>query len=280
MRTSPLSTEARIFAKDVLREVNRREKLGAPILAGRKSAATWGDASSALGRYIVGDASPVKTAKIVLERVQQLQKLDSSDRGFVILTWSSHGRRAHLDVRTMTSGLHPLVGVDNERGVMVEKHLLMVGRQKNFAMVGLTSAHMSEHAISRMFERSHGTAVAGMVGVIALAGVVADIVCGRPSLRRSEINIGIGDVILSGSLRTANMTLQGGSSAVIDFLDIRTVLPVAWCTEMQRQQAAVLTVLARKILDQEVEYPLSADYAADVPFIARREDFVTLSATR
>ena len=98
MRQSPgkLSTEARIYAKNLAYEIARRERIGAPALDPGGKATTWRDAQVALRHAFMDEGSPPRRVKLLDAAATRLERLPPSDRGFRIALFWEGNRQATI----------------------------------------------------------------------------------------------------------------------------------------------------------------------------------------
>ena len=191
MKQSPgkLSTEARIYAKNLAYEIARRERIGAPMLDPDGKATTWREAHEALRQAFMGEGSPSRRVKLLDAAAARIERLSSSDRGFRIALLGEGNRQASvLDLRMLVHGPHPLEGLEHERGATALCATFTTKRSKREAFDIIPSVYLSDHTIGRLRERAEqwSTPEAGFAA-LHVATVAADLA--RPNHRLSYFKL-------------------------------------------------------------------------------------------
>ena len=127
-----IPTESRIFASRYAREMRRLERLHAGKLAPGTS--TWGKAVVALGDRVEAEASSVKRAVIIAKATAYLQGLTIEEATHTMYGFSIASRAAGLCFSTVSAGLHPLEGVDEE-GLSIMQQCLTCDRRGAFTVI-------------------------------------------------------------------------------------------------------------------------------------------------
>src|SRR5262245_1324928 len=108
MSSVPMSTEERVYARQVMREVKRREPIGAAAF----KASSWEEGCMALFNRIERDGESAFTANAVMATRKRLEAIPQTDRGFAL------PRKNTFELITLTAGGHTLtVMEDLEEGV-------------------------------------------------------------------------------------------------------------------------------------------------------------------
>ncbi|TPI65035.1 hypothetical protein FJ417_00160 [Mesorhizobium sp. B3-1-7] len=256
-----ITTEGRIFARQVGREVKRRELIGASAISNGNEREFWPAAKWIIGR-LDADTSPVKRVACLQAVAARLRAVPDHDRGaFVDIVRFDGKRSCELMFTTLVADGHPMEAMTGrEEGVTAQCHYFKVGRTGLDFNVGVVTAYASAHALGRLCERGrrpveidYGIAFVGLCG---RAGVFLST---DKRLWRAEINIALNDdLVATGSTKVA-----GQGEVTSTFFDCRTVLPRDACDGEQIAQAdAFGQVLEGK------------STVAAIPFLARPNDFV------
>jgi hypothetical protein len=268
MSNIPLSTEARIFARQVIREVKRREPIGASAFAG-KPVKTWPEATFPLFERISRDIG-VFTQQAIASTRKRLDNLPETDRGYVC--GGSSTPSTYLDMVTLHGDDHTLTVMEGlEEAVIVQRHCydLRFARGAD-AFSGIVTANVSEHVFGRFYERSTNRPdVKTGVSLALVCGHIGMVAMSDKRLGHSEINFMTDGVMLTGSMKVSR---HAGGGPVTAFFDCRTVLPMSAVNEQQIEQALVVEACC---------FGGQADVAS-IPLIARRQDYVleTLAASK
>jgi hypothetical protein len=249
-----LSTEGRIYAQQLMREVKRREAIGAAAF----KAKTWDEGATRLFNRVTTDWS-IFTENVVHQTHKRLMAIPEGDRGF-----SLNGNT--FDMVTLTAGGHTLtVMEDLEDGIIAQRQTFMSGNISACIVV----ANISTHALGRFKERTtypitieDGMALAGVCGYIGMMAA------SQPHLVRSEINLLTDGCMVTGSMKVAGYP---GTEIATACFDCRTALPLEACTEEQFKQSEAI----RACINHNAKMK-------DIPYIERRTDFVleTLAASK
>lgn len=253
MTNIPLTTEGRIYARQVLREVKRREPIGASAFGAGSNVSTWDAGTSAMFRRMAKGID-VFTKNALLNTQKRLQAIPREDRGYVL-------NRHAFDLVTLTAGGHTLTAIEDlEEGIIVQRHHL----EGDPYYVGMVLSNISEHALGRYYERSVGkpdvqTGIDLAYGTCGQLGMYA---ASQAHLGNSQIYIPIDDdLYVTGSMKIG--TYPDGKWATA-FFDCRTVLPAEALDPPHIEQANIIW---------EVLGGGTAE-AKDIPALPRRPDFV------
>jgi hypothetical protein len=254
MSNVPLTTEGRIFARQVWREFQQREPKDASLFAG-KTVTTWEEAIFPLYERGWRDPRGPFTHNAMASAAKRLMTSPSADRCFLF----NDDRYDLLTVHASDS--HTLTVMDGEReqALIVQQHPFKQG------CCGITVANVSDHALGRLYERTDPkpTLRDGVVFVIMCGHIGAEIATQR-HLVHSDICLNLGD----GNVAMGNVKLsdQGKTGRALAWFDCRTVLPEKACTEAQLEQAQVLNaVLSRRDHVSNVRHiPMRPDYVMSV----------------
>ena len=255
---SPISTEGRIFARQVIREVIQCERVGSDVLW--PGAESWPQALSGLVGAIHSDISPIKRAALIKAAAWQVVAIPGARQ----LSQIVRGRSASLEFLTLHAddGGHPIEALEGmERSVVVQFHRLKCTRSQRDTHFGTVVACVSDHALGRLHDRSSATFSVRDGKAVAFACGVAGLLASTDlRLSESELSLAIGNVVATGSMKVA---VCPGSNRATAFFDVRTVLPTDACNDPQMAQA---TAVARIVLD--------GGRTSEIAFIPRRQDFV------
>jgi hypothetical protein len=278
---APLPTESRIFADRYRRDLKRREAVLAERIApGTK---TWSDALAALFERIDRAGSPIKRASLI-QRLTEYLNDSIPDGAHFLLDHGGGQRSAGLMFATLSAGEHPLVGV-NEEGVNIVQHMVLSRRNGTItASSGADLAFISKHAIGRLHERGHNLSDMKATCVLACVGILG--VLTRSSVKHIDSGLALhyDDTLIVGSLKHALQQMEGGGERRYNgtFFDVRTALPAdeVRSREMLEQGAYATRAVASWLDDRGVSKALTQKLADTIPFLPRREDYTSLTATR
>jgi len=211
----PISTEARIFVRQLTRDIQARERLGAGLLA--PGCTTWEQAFKTFMYSMRGIGSVRKgTAlfKAAIIRLGEAQK----ERACFVNSYLRRSRSAIFEVVTYEVAKHPLVP-DNKEGVLVRVYYCRLQRNGRLSTGARKLAFMSWHALARMAARSS-------VDIFEAGSVAA--FCGFAGLIMSEsekhLNTSLAyatqDMTVVGVLRHAVL-----ETSAYSFFDVLTALP-------------------------------------------------------
>ena len=154
---SGVSTEGRVFAAQLTRDLAERELAGSAALA--PGAKGWQPAFKAFGETIGKSGSPVKAGKLFKAGIERLKRAQAGGACFI----NSHmcrSRSGGFELLTWERAKHPLTNIGNE-GILIRSYLCLL--QRNGCIRGARSrlAFCSWHALARMRERSKIDAAKG-----------------------------------------------------------------------------------------------------------------------
>jgi len=281
MARESVSTEGRIFARQLAREAKRREAVGAMALG---NALTYDNAAIATLKLFHQCDGPVKTIIAMRKVIKRLEQVPADDRSFYFPPGASEfrgKRQAILTIYTLMHGCHPISSI--ETGILVSRHTYYSSRRMLSARVSDELAFISDHTLGRLHERaddSWGTSsVFGLSGMLALIGEIgmgmALVHNDRPG---TQLNVVVSQMMLTGSMRHVKKTDPGGSYFQ-PFFDVRTALPVDanGVSDEQRSQAKYINTLINACITNDVPMQFLADgkLVEEIPYIERREDYIT-----
>src|SRR5262245_32546531 len=256
--TDPISTEGRIFARQLAREAHRRELIGAKVLGGKDN---WTDASLQAMQMIRDAKGPVRAMNVVRKLIDRLTDVPIDDRSYMFPpgTYFMSKRQAIVTLFTLEYGKHPIV---QETGILVRRHLYHTARKSVAGRVCDEMVFISDHTLGRLHERStdgvwyNPMRVFGLAGLLAMAGEIGFYMArlheNKPG---SQINIPIEDTILTGSMRHINKVDAAGPYFQ-PFFDVRTMLPEGRELPNQRKQATIIWQIIKRAIDENA--PLAA----------------------
>jgi hypothetical protein len=262
-----ITTEGRIFARQVGREVKRRELIGALAISNGNEKELWPAVKWIVGR-LDADTSPVRRVACLKAVAARLGSVPDGNRGaFVDILRFDGKRTCELMVTTLLSDDHPMEAMTGlEAGITLQCHYFKIGRTGRDLRVGVVAAYASAHALGRLHERArHQVDINDGIGFLRVCGRAGVFASTDKRLWRAEINIALNDdLVATGSTRVA-----GQGEVASTFFDCRTVLPRDACGGEQIAQAdAFGQVLQGKAT------------AAAIPFLVRPSDFVLESLKR
>lgn len=227
MSLDPVSTEGRIFAAQLTRELAKREREGAALLA--PGSTSWHDAMHGFAKSLSKQPSPTKAARSfrdTLARLRQAQKLGAC----FLNCFQRRSRSAYFELLVWEVAQHPLTGTGND-GVLVKVYGVRLQRRGCIRVGSSRLAFIGWHALARMRERS-------AVDLFSAEGIVAGIGFAGLLMRESDphlntsISYATEDMTAVGVLRHA--INEGGTS--YGFFDVLTALPADADKPYQRRQ--------------------------------------------
>jgi hypothetical protein len=173
----PRSTEARLFARQVAREVKRRERvLALKLMQGLRPRqaqryaqhVTVKDASWAHGLTPLmvdfrrlKESAPKKRFQLLKRVAQWLDDIPLADRGYALRAsfsktrFSGQPRYGGVSLITLVADDHPMQAMTGqEEGIVAHWHGLRVERGGGgLGIVGYLQAYVSSHALERLYDR-------------------------------------------------------------------------------------------------------------------------------
>jgi len=281
MRPTParLTTEARIYAKNIAYEIDRRERVGAPLLDPSGKATTWRDAHRALRYAFMDEGSAPRRVKLLEAVANRLERLVASDRGFRIALQTEGNRQAMIfDLRMLVHGTHPLEGLEHENGVIALCATFTTKRSKCEAHDLVPSVYLSDHTIGRLRERSAlmSTPEAGLVA-LHIATVAADLA--RPNHRLSFSRLSSLSCAIEGGILTGAMRRSPVEHGTVPMWDVRTLLGDDFKLDPAtvEQASQVAELVTRVLVGGEDWMTISRQSLSNgaIGFVEPREDHVT-----
>ncbi|RUU09126.1 hypothetical protein EOD10_26010 [Mesorhizobium sp. M7A.T.Ca.TU.009.01.3.2] len=256
-----ITTEGRIFARQVGREVKRRELVAASAISNGNEKELWPAVKWIVGR-LDADTSPVKRVACLQAVAARLRSVPDGDRGaFVDISRFDGKRTCELMFTTLLADDHPMEAMTGlEAGITLQCHYFKIGRTGPDLRVGVVAAYASAHALGRLYERArHQVEISYGIGFLRLCGRAGVFASTDKRLWRTEINIALNDdLVATGSTRVAGQGDVAGT-----FFDCRTVLPRDACDGEQIAQADGFA----QVLEGKAT-------VAEIPFLVRPNDFV------
>jgi hypothetical protein len=280
----PLSTEARIFASRLRREVKRREAVGAKALGGKS---TWPDATSMALDTFMDAPGPVKAVKVMKQAMARLVAVSKEDQSFTFPPGTNGvlgSRQAILTLYTVEHENHPIS--HKETGIVVRRHVYHNARKMGYGRIMDELAFISDHTLGRLYERSDDESwieprrVFGLTSLLAMVGEIGySMAHAHPEKVASQLNLAVEGYLLTGSMRHIRKEDASGATYFQPFFDVRTTLPEGAGTYKQREQALAITAIVRACMDQEMSVITVLEKNPDlmdmVPYIERRDDYIT-----
>ena len=264
-----VSTEGRIFAARVTREIVAREAEGASLLA--PGCTRWQDAFIKFARTLQTIPSPVKCAKYFHETCASLQLAQSRGVCFVN-AYLSRSRSGFMEVLTYERSTHPLVEEKGKDGIAVTRYLASVRRSGKIRIAfGTPSAFVSWHALARMAERSP-VDIFEASGIVAGCGIAGILMRKSEKHQGSSISLTTEHMICVGTLRYAE-----NEEARYGFFNVLTALPYDvpdWHLQERAQGCEVAEAIRQYVRSDDANPRGYSDKVPVLPF--RKSDYVTL----
>jgi len=238
-----MSTEARIFARQLAREVRRRERIGAGMLW--PGAADWNQATSCLLKDFFKRGSPIKRIEMLKRANDRVESVADADVSFMTMGSFANRRRGRFGIMTLLEGDHPLIDAGAERGFIVTWHAYEVTRPGDGGITALPFAYASAHALGRFFDRAHRHPdIDEGIAFLKLCGAVGWEVGHRKELWKSGITVPLGpgdwDLYAVGSARPVTRKTKLKGKITTPMFDCRTVLERQMLSAEEQCQAAAL----------------------------------------
>jgi hypothetical protein len=261
-----IATEGRIFVAQLVREIRRREVIGANALSpGTK---VWRDAVFAFRRSLKNADGPVKAAKLLRAARERLQIGQRQGACFINFS-QARSRSGNFEFLTWEAAKHPLLN-EGYDGIIVRAYFCMLQRNgSGIAGPRARLAFISWHALARMHERS-SVDIFTAKGVVAACGVVGYLLQESAKHANTEINFATDDMLCTGRLRFAS----SDEGHQYRFFDVSTVLPLDEVPVAKRDQGvAIAWAVHDYIISDDPDPRGRADAIAVLP--CRDDDFVS-----
>jgi hypothetical protein len=277
-----ISTEGRVFAAQVSRELKRRERIGAskmvstlrPKYADRYAKhisvreARWPHGFHLLMRDFGKLSGPKNRIGLLRKASGWFDAIPQEDRGFSMhmrserKRFSSAPRDATLILITLEPTTHPLaIMVEHgEEGVQAMRHEFRVTPSRDDASIAEVLAYVCSHALGRLCERWTAPVpptVADGLRFLNFCWKAAETASGRRELAESGINFPFypdgkdsEPLFAEGCMRVSE---DRQAERVCHWFDVRTVLTRDMLEPAQYQQAVALAKLAIGDTDAQVE---------------------------
>jgi len=260
-----IPTESRIFVAQLIREIRKRENIGADALSpGTK---TWREALIALTRCLESADGPVKAARLLQAAYERLRIGQRQGACFVNF-FQTRSRSGSFEILTWEVAKHPLLNAGYD-GIFVRAWFCLLQRNGGgVAGPRARLAFISWHALARMQQRSTVDIFAAG-DVVAACGVVGYVMQESPKHAHSEINYAIENMICTGRLRCAT-----DERDQYRFFDVATVLPLDEVSIAKRNQGLAISQMVHAYLISKDADPRGcADKIAVLP--CREDDYVS-----
>lgn len=277
-----ISTEGRIFARVLSREIKRREAIGANAMF--KGDTTWVHAAYHLMDEVFNAPGPGKAVKVMDAVYARMKRISPDDKSFLYPPGSISrfsNRQACWTVYTMEYGPHPIV--KNETGILIRRHYYYSSRKVINTRTNDELAFVSDHTLGRLHDRSEEGKwnspgyIIGLAGILGLAGEIGHCMAHHYNDREgTQLNLAVSDVTLTGTMRHVMKTDKNGDGHFQPFFDVRTSLPD--CSVEQRRQAlAVSTLITHAVkLDTSVMVLMNdPEVMKQIPYLQKREDYIS-----
>jgi hypothetical protein len=275
---APLPTTSRIFADRYRRDLKKREAaISDRIAPGTK---TWGDALYAFFDRIDKAGSPIKRAAMIKRLSVYLNDNVGEGTHFILDQGGQH-RSAGVLFATLSAGVHPLVGVEEE-GVNIAHHYVMSRRNGAIsASSGTDIAFISRHAIGRLHERGHSLTDNKASCVLACVGILGLLTRGSSKHVNGGLCLQYDDTLIVGSLKHALQRVgDDGRKVNGTVYDVRTALLTEEVnSQAMREQGIHATIAVAKWLDNRGIGRENEALAESIPYMPRREDYASQNAT-
>jgi hypothetical protein len=260
---TPISTEGRVFAAQLTRDLHARELAGAEALA--PGSKTWQDAFRNFGFACSKAGSPSKVAKMFRGAVTRMLEAQTKSACWVNF-FSQRSRSANFEVLTYEVLPHPLTGEGN-KGIVVKAYTCFSQRTGRIAIgKGDNVAFVSWHALGRMKERSNTVDIFAANGIAALCGIAGVLMRESKKHINTEINFAVEDMLCTGVLRYAD----DDDNTWLGFYDVITALPIDEAAPKKIDQGCAIAWAVHNYVNSKDADPTGyGDKIAVLPFHER-----------
>jgi hypothetical protein len=265
-----ITTEGRVFAAQLTRDLLARERLGAGTLW--PGAKTWRDACQSLGNAIAAADGPIKavdTLKAARNRVRAIK----DERTCYVNLFFNRSRSAFYEIMTFEVAKHPITEEGNA-GVLVQNYFFHLRRRGQVTCAYRAVAFVSWHALGRMRERSEIDMMFAATGAVPICGIAGLVMTNSSKHVNTEINLAYGDMLCTGVLRSVPNRQVNGYEHHFLFYDVLTVLPFDEALPHRRAQGdSVLAIVRNYIKSSD---PITHGLADAIPVLPfRPTDYVS-----
>jgi hypothetical protein len=216
-----ISTEGRIFAAQVTRDLAAREAAAAAMLMpGTK---TWYDAFTAFAQATSKTGGgPIRAGKFFWDACNRLMAAQNEHHACFINFFYHRKRSGHFEVLTYERDTHPLTNSGNE-GIVVKVYQCRLSRNGFIELIrGIPIAFCSWHALGRMAERSKAKAdIFDAKGAVAACGLAGKLLHRSAKHAGTEIHVAFSEFVCAGILRFR----EDDTDRLFGFYDVLTTLP-------------------------------------------------------
>jgi len=259
---SIVSTEGRVFAAQMTRDLAARGAAGAHLLApGTKN---WSDAFQAWGKAMSEVGGPRQAVFAFKAGITRLRKAQE-DAACFVNCHMSRSRSGGCEVLTWEVAKHPLTNVGFE-GILVRGYICMLRRNGHIMMNRSRLAFISWHALARMRERSKIDLFSSR-GVVAYCGITGLLMRRSDKHANTGVHLAVENLLCAGVLRCASDEV--GRYA---FFDVLTALQQSEEGPQVRQwqQGCEISYIVHKYLTGDDADPTG--YADKVSVLLPRSD--------
>jgi hypothetical protein len=261
-----ISTEGRIFAETLKREIAVRERKGAAMLS--PGTDNWHNAFKSFLTQAHARKSPTKAAKFFKEARNRLVAAHNS-QCCTLNAFAGRSRSAFLEVLVCEVGQHPLVASKHD-GIVVTRYQCILSRrgQSYEFRFGDNLAFIHWHALGRLGERCK-IDVLNAGGLLAICGVVGLLMRESSKHCGTELNLAFTDILLTGTLR---YVINDTGDHWRGFFDVLTTLEHTDGVQRQLKitQGAMLADMALKYMQGDDADP--SGWANKIPVLPFHED--------
>jgi hypothetical protein len=262
-----ISTEGRVFAEQVKREITARERKGAALLS--PGTDNWHDAFVAFVKQAHGLQSPTKAARAFRAARNRLAMAHNA-HCCTLNAFAGRSRSAFIEVIAYEVGQHPLVQSKHD-GIVVTRYQCILSRRGHAYefRFGDNLSFLNWHALGRLGERCK-IDVLNAGGVVSVCGVIGLLMRESGKHLGTEINVAFADnIVCTGTLRNV---LNDAAGRWRGFYDMLTVLEHTDGVQRQLKitQGAMLADMALKYMQGDDADP--SGWADKIPVLPFHED--------
>ena len=271
--STPLSTEARIFAANVRREAQRREQILASALSGGRGR-VFEAVKDIRATVLRDDRSPIANVQYVRKLEKTLRAIPSEDRAFGLLAVEGRRRTVTMNMLVVSHDHHPLAAIEGEPSLVVSSAKIAIARAHDRVATAPIAA-ISEHTIGRLHERaSRDLGVGNVLGAAAMVGTVTTLLSAATGEKHAERGMTFrvaDDTYVTGVMRVGVGKKSLGRKDIgvaLLFFDGRSCLTGAMLAPEQMRQAFALERFAEATKEGDLSL------ADTVPVVEARDDYI------
>jgi hypothetical protein len=266
-----ITSEGRAFIAQMMRDLRRREKLGANLLS--PGCTKWSEALRAFGTRMIGCGGPVHAGKLFAAGRERLIVAHQEHNACLLNFFVSRKRSGLFQVIVYDIAPHPLTGTGND-GIIIRSCFYKLQRRGCASFWSNKVAFVSWHALGRLYERSNFSMDEANEVVCSL-GIAGMLMRESEKHYNGSINLAFDDDLLCTGVLRYLSGIEDGKRRETRFFDCLTTIS-AGDPKYARQRAhgGYVASAVKAYMDSDSSDPRG--YADKVPVLPfNREDYVT-----